>query len=149
MSALSLFALLVAPFALKPKKPDVEPAELIAEISALKVDNADLRRELATARDDYDTLRAETARWRERALSNIPAPQPLAGFGQAPDYAALQQAAAAMQSQAAQNNQRAPGLGQFGQLGQAMGLLGAQNLIDAELWCNCVPSRAQVWAANG
>jgi hypothetical protein len=29
-----------------------------------------------------------------------------------------------------------------------MGLLGAQSLIDAELFCNCVPSRSQVWATS-
>jgi hypothetical protein len=30
---------------------------------------------------------------------------------------------------------------------QQQGLLGAQAL-NPEMWCNCVPSRAQVWAAR-
>jgi hypothetical protein len=44
-------------------------------------------------------------------------------------------------------NQQAMNAQNYG-LGGAMGLLGAQSLINAELWCNCVPSRSQVWAAT-
>lgn len=157
MSALSLFALLVAPLALKPKKPDVEPAELILN---LRRELADLRRERDQALSDLAFERRANERASRVALEvlsggfQVPAPQPPAGFGQAPEYAALQQAAAAMQSQAMAQHQAMQAQNFYNQgalsgLGQAMGLLGAQNLIDTELWCNCVPSRAQVWAANG
>jgi hypothetical protein len=118
----------------------------------------------AQARRDQDLIDA----WRERALAIIP-PEPWRGQQSAAaalqQYAALQRAQLQSQSlaqysqqaqcnaQQAMNAQTFYAQAQYGQaqLGQglpAMGLLGAQNLIDAELWCNCVPSRSQVWATS-
>jgi hypothetical protein len=89
---------------------------------------------------DYDALRRENAA-QARALS-----EPPRRFGQHPlqqHELALQQSQAA-QAQLAQyqNYQQNQGLG------QAMGLLGAQNLIDTELWCNCVPARHDMFLRN-
>jgi len=140
---------------------------------ALRTDNADLRRRVSELEDDIARANVQYRRdqdlidiWRERALVNVPALQappihaPPPGFG-----LDLQRAAAAMQQQAqlAQHaNHQSQGLQGLAQYQQAMnaqnyaqaqafagmGLLGAQNLIDAELWCNCVPSRSQVWATS-
>ena len=87
------------------------------------------------------------------SLAAIPGPQAapqilLHQMAQAQSAAAAQlvqydpQYHQAQQAQQVQCHQAQQGLG------QAMGLLGAQ-MIDAELYCNCVPSRSQVWAANG
>jgi hypothetical protein len=55
--------------------------------------------------------------------------------------AALQQSQLNAQYNAQHAQQAFPGLA-------SMGLLGAQSLINAELFCNCVPSRSQVWATS-
>lgn len=106
---------------------------------------AELEARVAELEDAIATANAHARRdqelidlWRERALAAIPGPQA------APQILLHQMAQAqnaAMQQQA-QYHQAQQGLG------QAMGLLGAQ-MIDAELTCNCVPSRSQVWAARG
>ena len=105
---------------------------------------AELEARVAELEDAIATANAHARRdqelidlWRERALAAIPGPP--AGFGQAAPQIALHHAAAAMQQQ-----QNAAQYAQY----QGLGLLGAQ-MIDAELYCNCVPSRSQVWAANG
>ena len=107
---------------------------------------AELEARVAELEDAIATANAHARRdqelidlWRERALAAIPGPQAapqilLHQMAQAQNAAAAQLA----QNPQAQQNQGA----------QAIGLLGAQ-MIDAELYCNCVPSRSQVWAANG
>ena len=110
---------------------------------------AELEARVAELEDAIATANAHARRdqelldlWRERALAAIPGPPAapqilLHQMAQAQNAAAIQQQNAA--NAQAQQNQG---------LAQAMGLLGAQ-MIDAELYCNCVPSRSQVWAANG
>ena len=95
-------------------------AVLIARIAELE---GDVHRANIQYRHDQDIIDM----WRERALSVPPA-----------DFRPAQ--IAQQQSQMLQA-QYAHGLA-------GMGMLGAQTLIDAELWCNCVPSRSQVWAAT-
>jgi hypothetical protein len=87
-------------------------------------------------------------------------PQPAGPDFRPPNVAALQQHAALqqIQMQQAQQNQSLAQYSQQAQYNaqqmnaqnfyQHNALLGAQNLIDAELWCNCVPSRSQVWATS-
>jgi hypothetical protein len=115
----------------------------------------DIARANAQARRDQELIDA----WRERALANIPSLQPAGPDFRPPHIAALQQQAALQQiqmqsqslaqysQQAQYNAQQAMNAQNFYGQGLA-GLLGAQNLIDAELWCNCVPSRSQVWATS-
>jgi hypothetical protein len=128
----------------------------------------DIARANAQARRDQELIDM----WREFANTIPPAslPRPAGPDFRPPHIAALQQQAALQQiqmqqaqlqslahsqqaqynAQQAMNAQNFYAQSQFGQaqLGQAVGLLGAQNLIDAELWCNCVPSRSQVWATS-
>lgn len=169
MSVLSTLALLVTTAAVKsrPKKAD-RVAELEAEIVGLKVDLADARRDVDRALSERDALqraleRAQ-ARHGEHPLQQIPAGPDFrpAGLQQA-QALALQQYAQQAQCQNALVAQQAQyaamqdaqvyghALMQQG-LAQQQGLLGDQNLrnfaLNPELWCNCVPSRAQVWAAR-
>ena len=117
---------------------------------------AELEARVAELEDAIATANAHARRdqelidlWRERALAAIPGPQAapqilLHQMAQAQNAAAAQLAQNAAAAQLAQNPQAQQNQGRA----QAIGLLGAQ-MIDAELYCNCVPSRSQVWAANG
>ena len=136
MSVSSILALFVGAIAVKNRRADRQEEKRTAELEARI---AELEDAIATAnvqaRRDQELIDI----WRERALGR-------------PPQVALQQAAAQMQAQQAllaqydqqqvQNfyNQGAQQY-QNQQLGQAIGLLGAQTLIDAELFCNCVPAR--------
>jgi hypothetical protein len=128
--------------------------EARAKIAALE---DDIARANVQARRDQELIDS----WRERALANIP--QPAGPDFRPPHIAARQLQAAALQQQAqlqsqslaqyspqAQYNaQQAMNAQNFYQQGLPNNaLLGAQSLIDAELWCNCVPSRSQVWATS-
>lgn len=159
MSVSSILAFVLAGAAAKAKSVQVarRSDDRIAELIALRIDNADLRRELDQARADYDALRRATDFGHSHGLQ---APQP-AGPDFRPPHIALQQQAAALQMQAQANMQAQQAqLAQYQGLQNAyqnqglaqnlagMGWLGAQNLIDAELFCNCVPSRSQVWATS-
>ena len=131
----------------KPTRPSY--AELKARIAELE---ADVGAANELARRDQEIIDM----WRERALR----PAQPAG----PDFRPAQIALAQAQMQQAQMQQyqglQNQGLAQYNAhqalnaqnyahgLGAPIGLLGAQTLIDAELWCNCVPSRSQVWAAT-
>lgn len=127
-------------------------AKLKAEIAELKAEVAELEGKVGKFEDAIATANAHARRdqelidlWRERALAP--------SFGQAAPQILLHQMAQAQQNaaagQLAQYHQAQYHQAQQNQaLAQSMGLLGAQ-MIDAELYCNCVPSRSQVWAANG
>ena len=141
----------------KPNRPSY--AELKRRVAELEDDVA---RANVQARLDQELIDL----WRERALANVPAviaaPQIAQQQAQMLQAQAYQQQAYQQQAlhnqglahhnaQLAMNAQNFYAQAPFGQaqLGQAqpMGLLGAQQ-IDAELWCNCVPSRSQVWATS-
>lgn len=117
--------------------------ELVAELSEAKARIAELEDDVHRANVQFRRDQELIDLWRERAMQ--PQAQSLV---EQQSRAALQRQAQNMQAlqlaqysaQQAQQAQRAQYAG--------MGLLGAQNLIDAELWCNCVPSRSQVWAAT-
>lgn len=133
----------------------------------------DIARANVQARRDQELIDI----WRERALHQITdrghshglqAPQPAGpDFRPPPGWAARQQQvglaqynyqqqnlgqAQFSQQQQAQQNQALAQNAQYAMQNQALAqqnqLLGAQTLIDAELWCNCVPSRSQVWATS-
>ena len=150
MSISSILAFVLAGVAAKTKSVRVakRSEDRVAELWAehLHAENVELKRRVAELEDAIATANVQARRdqelidiWRERALGR-------------PPQVALQQAAAQMQAQQAllaqydqqqvQNfyNQGAQQY-QNQQLGQAIGLLGAQTLIDAELFCNCVPAR--------
>jgi hypothetical protein len=129
-------------------------AGFIARIAELE---GDVHRANVQFRRDQDLIDV----WRTRALY-AEAPQGAlvpAGPDFRPPQIAQQQAQAQALQQQAYANQ---GLAQYNNAQQAMnaqnyahglglgamGLLGAQSLIDAELFCNCVPSRSQVWATS-
>jgi hypothetical protein len=133
MSVLSTLALLVTTAAVKskPNKAD-RVAELEAEIVGLKSDLADARR-------DVDM-------WRERALASLDARQPQPQPYMQP--AGLQQAQALLNPMAQAQYAAMQNAQVYGQGLMQHGLLGAQAL-NPGMWCNCVPSRAQVWAAGG
>jgi len=154
MSVSSVLAFVLAGVAAKAKSVQVaRRSERIAELeaerdrqyeenAALIVRIAELEGDVARANIQYRRDQELIDIWRERALGR-------------PPQVALQQAAAQMQAQqnmlaqhnaqAAMNTQNFYNQGaqqyQNQQLGQAVGLLGAQSLIDAELFCNCVPAR--------
>jgi len=169
MSVSSLLAFVLAGVAARTKsrRSEDDPVghavmkQMARELREAKARVAELEDDIAAAnaqaRRDQDLIDI----WRERALAfNNALPTPLQQQA-ALRHAQYQQAANALQNQtlAQYNAQQAMNAQNFyaavpqslaqGQLGQAIGLLGAANLIDAELWCNCVPSRAQVWAATG
>ena len=150
MSVLSTLALLMTA-AIRPRPP--EPA---GELIGLRLDNADLRRQVAELREDIAELARAARRnqevidiWRSAPSTSAdarggrpgisPPAQPPRGFGQlAPnELLALMAQAQAQQYNGLQN----AGLAQQGGLAYQAA---QQNL---EAWCNCVPSRAQVWAA--
>jgi hypothetical protein len=168
MSVSSILAFVLAGVAAKNRRADRQDEKQGAELIALRIDNADLRRRVEELEGDVARANVQYRRdqelidiWRERARP--------------PPHVAQQQAQAQLlQSQAAQQMQQmqqAQGLqnhtlaqynaqqamnaqnfyadrGHSHGLGAPIGLLGAQNLIDAELFCNCVPSRSQVWATT-
>ena len=146
MSVSSILAFVVAGVAAKNRRADRPEKKRVAELEA-KV--AELEDAIATANAQARRDQELIDTWRERALSRwVPAVAPPLVQQQ---HAAAMQQAQAMQQQllgqqalTAYNNQLAAqnvhNLGAQA-LGQAMGLLGAQNLIGAELWCNCVPAR--------
>jgi len=92
------------------------------------------------SRQDREALQARIAlererdNWQARAM-RWPVEQQ-AGRQQAQ----MQQALAQQQANLA--------LAQQAQLAQYQGMLGAQPASVFDGWCNCVPSRSQVWAAN-
>jgi hypothetical protein len=139
MSVLSTLALLAtaASARIKPK-PDPRVAELEAQIAKIA--------------EDRDM-------WRDRAM------RPVAEQQDAIERQARIMAAA-MQSQQLQwamhQSQQNAQLAQYhhqasmqqnlqnGQMyGQGLQMLGGAQALNPELWCNCVPSRSQVWAAMG
>jgi acetyl-CoA acetyltransferase len=106
--------------------------EALARSRALLVDHIELlERELATERRMSAHWLGEAQRLirDDRRREAVLAPQMAQSYQQ---NMALYQLAQAQQNALAQQNQQ----------------LGAQNL-DAGIWCNCVPSRAQVWGAQG
>lgn len=124
----------------------LELAEAKARIAELE---GDVHRANVQYRRDQELIEI----WRVRALFAEGAAQPPQGFGQQPPRVAMQQAALQMQAQGQLNALYNNGLAQQNahqaQLAQYHNhALGAQSLIDTELWCNCVPSRSQVWAAH-
>ena len=132
MSVLSTLALLVTAASAKLRPAREDPARAIADLEAQR---DELRRE----RDDW---RARAEAWRARAITNIPPTQELQWYAARPQYhQAQQQLAQQNQAYQQQNAQMAQ------QNLYQQGLLGAQGL-NPELFCNCVPSRAQVWAAR-
>jgi hypothetical protein len=155
MSISSVLAFVIAGAAAKVKSVQVarRSEDRIAELEA----------RIATLEDAIATANAAARRdqelidiWRERALANVPAViAGPAGPDFRPPQIAQQQHAIAQQQQAqmlqaqqnmaqAQQAQLAQYAGMQNYLNQQarpVGLLGAQSLIDAELWCNCVPAR--------
>ena len=146
MSISSILAFVLAGVAAKTKSVQVarrsedRTRELEARIAELE---AAIGAANELARRDQELIDI----WRERALAP-------AGPDFRPPQIAQQQAAmmqaqhgqqlAQYNQQAAMNAQNFYNQGaqyQNQMLGQAVGLLGAQNLINAELWCNCVPAR--------
>jgi hypothetical protein len=130
MSVLSTLALLVTTAAVKSRPKADRIAELEAEIVRLKGDLADARREVAELTLVRDDWRARAEVWRERVIGQY---QP-----QLQQNAQAQQNQAALQQYAAYQNAQT-----YGQ-----GLQQGLQCFDPEMWCNCVPSRAQVWAAR-
>jgi len=138
MSVLSTLALLVTTAVKSRRSPEgdvsdkAHPRFIAGYDAGLKdgrLEIAELKVDLADARRDRDDWRAQAEAWRVRQ-------EAAAEMGQAELYAyvqaqyaqqASQQQYAAMQ----QNLQNAQAFGQGN-----------------ELWCNCVPSRAQVWASG-
>lgn len=152
MSVSSMLAFVLAGAAVKNRRADRPDkiAALNAEIAALKVDLADARRDRDQARADLKAYERQASERASRvALEALQAARPAGPDFRPPHIAQMQQAALLQQAQAqhyqaAQNynsllNQQH--FAQQAQLGQAMRLLGAQSLINAELWCNCVPAR--------
>ena len=142
MSVSSLLALVVAgaaAFKGKRDRPEESPrrpsyAELKARVAALEDAIASAN---SQARRDQELIDL----WRERALF-AEAPMGAVAARQQQMAQGVQQALAAQQHAMAQYNQQQAMQNYQNQgLGQAMGLLGAQSLINAELWCNCVPAR--------
>lgn len=162
MSVSSILAFVLAGVAAKAKSVQVAKpsedriAELEAERDRQYEANAHFIARIAELEGDVHRANIQYRRdqelidiWRERALANVPA-----GPDFRPPQIALQQAALQMQAQAqAQHNQLAQYQGfqnapYNNQAALGAQMLGVQSLIDAELWCNCVPSRSQVWAAD-
>jgi hypothetical protein len=143
-----------------------ENAGLIARIAELEDDVARANVQFRRDQDLIDIWRARALYAEAPAGAIVPAgpdyrPQSLveqqsraALQRQADRMQQMQQAQEAQLAQYAQlsaaqyNAQQAMNAQNFyGGQGLGQGLLGAQNL-DAGLWCNCVPSRSQVWAAT-
>ena len=158
MSVSSLLALVVAgAAAFKGKRVKDELGVAAPGRLLLRAINADLRRRVEELEDAIASANVQARRdqelidlWRERALfaeapigAVLPAGQRRMQQAQAlaaqANQQANQNALAQYNQQQAMNAQNYPYQNQG--LGQAMGLLGAQSLINAELWCNCVPAR--------
>jgi regulator of replication initiation timing len=130
MSLVSTLALLMTAVAVKPKPKDDRLESLSADFERLRAHRDSLLEENSELRLQIDEMRrlVQQPQWRETALrQGLGAPNPLQG-------------AQAQQQMAYVNRQ-------YNNL-QNQHLLGAQN-FDPERWCNCVPSRMQVWVARG
>jgi len=144
MSVSSILALFVGAIAVKNRRADRQEEKRTAELEARIAELEDaIASANAQARRDQELIDI----WRERALH---AEAPIGALVPAgPDFRPpqiAQQQAAQMLAQAYaqqmnfQNAYQNQGLAQLGQQAP-LGLLGAQTLIDRELWCNCVPAR--------
>ena len=173
MSVSSILAFVLAGVAAKAKSVQVARPSKDRRIAELEARVAELEADIATANELARRDQELIDMWRERALANVPAviaaPQPAGPDFRPPQIAQMLQAQALLQQAQLAQYQQNQGLAQqynaqqamnaqnfyvdrghsHGLLGDAipMGLLGAQNL-NAELFCNCVPSRSQVWAAS-
>jgi chromosome segregation ATPase len=159
MSVLSMLALLMAPAAAKLKG---EPHDAGRKIRELEAKIVGLKADLAEARRERDDWRAQAEAWRVRrdaaaeriALEAYYQRVPVRPPAELERRQLYQQAAAQLQAQCnAQAQQAQAAQAQYAAMQNAMAygqgaLLGAQALAP-DLWCNCVPSRAQVWAAAG
>ena len=167
MSVLSTLALLMLPAAIKPKaepEGDVSDKAHPRFIAGYDAGLKDGRLELAELRRDRDDWRSRADAWRARAIERIEAASPrhpldgaqigrptalqaqqLQGLAQQAQNALAQQNNLQQHAAMQQNLQNAQLYGQI--LLQHQGL-GAQALNN-DMWCNCVPSRAQVWTACG
>ena len=173
MSVSSILAFVAAGVAAKVKSSQV--ARLSKRIEELEGErdrqyeaNAGLIARIAELEDDVHRANVQYRRdqdlidvWRTRALyaeapqgALVPAgpdfrpPQIAQQQAQMLQAQALQQQAYANQGLAQYNAQQAMNAQNYAHGLGAIGLLGAQSLIDAELFCNCVPSRSQVWATS-
>ena len=140
MSVSSILAFVLAGVAAKRRigNDDVGAKKRIAELEARVAElEDDIARANELARRDQELIDM----WRERALANVPAviAAPQQNWQLAQQQCALLQQQAALQ-QAQYNAQHAMNAQSAYQGLAGMGLLGAQNL-NAELWCNCVPAR--------
>jgi hypothetical protein len=151
MSVLSTLALLMLPGALKAKVvADPEQEDLKRALADRDAEIADLRRERDFYRNELRLEREYPVRVPQPAGPDFRPPelaraQELQWQAQAQAQMAYaqQNAQMAQQDQAANLQQNL----QNGLYGQAL-MQGAQAL-NPWVFCNCVPSRAQVWAANG
>lgn len=166
MSVSSILAFVLAGVAAKAKSVQVaRRSERIAELESERdrqyEANAALIMRIAELEGDVHRANIQFRRdqelidmWRERSAG-----APLGALVPALPFrpphiaqAQMQQAQAAMQQaqyQGLQNQGLAQHNAQQSYANVApMGLLGVQSLIDTELWCNCVPSRSQVWATS-
>lgn len=145
MSVLSTLALLAAAASARIKpKPDPRVAELEAQIAKIAEDR-DMWRERAS-----DALR------RANDAPYQTAPRPAGPDFRPPELARAQELQWAMHqsqqnAQLAQHHQAAmqQNLQNGLMYGQGLQMLGGAQALNPELWCNCVPSRSQVWAAMG
>jgi hypothetical protein len=155
MSVLSTLALLVTTAAVKSRpNRDDQMAKLKAELADARRElelerqvTAVRERDLAEARRDRDDWRERAEAWRERAEARPIIPLGGQHVGQLAQQNGLQQALLSQMAQSSYQNAQYQNAQAYAQcLAQHQGLLGAQAL-DLEM-CNCVPSRAQVWAAR-
>jgi hypothetical protein len=169
MSLLSMLGLMITAATAVAKLPKPDPRD--QEIAGLKIDLADAQRvgamwreraesserDLRQAELERDLFRCDAHRWRERAIDRNfaafqalqqPSLQQYTG-SQPPQYQEMIAAAnlqnAQMQAQMGLISYRAPSSEFQALLGQAQAFPG----LNPEVWCNCVPSRAQVWVAMG
>jgi hypothetical protein len=146
MSVSSILAFAIAGVAAKVKsvqvaRPSDDPVphavmkQMARELREARARVAELEGDVARANVQYRRDQELIDLWRERALFAEAAPRG------ALQQAALQQAQAQAQTQLAQSQ----GLQNYQAAQNAMvygnSLLGTQSLVDAELWCNCVPAR--------
>ena len=135
MSALSLLAFVTGLAAkVRPPAPDVEITKLKARVK-------DLDEQVCTWMRLTESWRERAEDWRRRAQLSARERYDLELRDRAMLYAYAQQQTAQLgqqglaQQQMALTAQQPMGLAYMGQEAQAM-------------WCNCVPSRSQVWAAQ-
>jgi hypothetical protein len=150
MSIMSVLALVLGYGAFRPREIELE-----CEIAGLRIDLADMRRDLDQIREDYDALRRENS-------VQVPSPE-MMGLVEARARAertiaeelnrqaarlVMERRLNSQQAQAAMQQQMQKLCGQgFAAVNPYEGQLMGINPQD--MWCNCVPSRAQVWATNG